>query len=267
MMSVELAMVELSKLASTVVEEKERTKFRTRTRWIAEVEIGIMSKIFGVPKRDPEGKTLKEQETELCNQCAFFIASKLLDLLKLGKPGLDRADLPVFAKPSQLMELVWQHLDDEEFCGSTSEQKEGKHNSVVTEPLVPKVISMDQDGRPSSYHETVAVQPKTVEAIPWSTWAKKQTKRNPNSTAKLLFLMAIDSLHQNWSTPCPIALVRKGNVIQAKATRALRVGELVVPLFVKKPSSVVTEDEGGTLHPKAVAAVVSWTVGEGNGRC
>ena len=107
MMSVELAMVELSKLASRVVEEKERTKCRTRTRWIAEVEIGIMSKIFAVPKRVEEGKTLKEQETELCKQCAVFIASKLLDLLKLGKPGLDRADLPVFPKSSQLMELVW----------------------------------------------------------------------------------------------------------------------------------------------------------------
>ena len=93
MMSVELAMVELSKLASTVVEGKERSKFKSRTKWIAEVEIGIMSKIFAVPKRVEEGKTLKEQETELCNQCAFFIASKLLDLLKLGKPGLDRGAL------------------------------------------------------------------------------------------------------------------------------------------------------------------------------
>ena len=103
-------------------------------------------------KRDPEGKTLKEQETELCNQCAFFIASKLLDLLKLGKPGLDRAHLPVFPKSSQLMELVGQHVDDMEFCGSTSEQKEVKQNSVVTEPLVPKVTIMDQDGRPPSHH-------------------------------------------------------------------------------------------------------------------
>ena len=64
---------------------------------------------------------------------------------------------------------------------------------------------------------TARQQTKTVETIPWSTWAKKQTKRNPNSTAKLLFLMATDYLHQNWITPCPLALIRKGNVIQAKA--------------------------------------------------
>ena len=98
------------------------------------------------------------------------------------------------------MELVGQHVDDMEFCVSTSEQKEVKQNSVVTEPLVPKVISMDADGRPLSSHETVALQTKTVETIPWSTWAEKQTKRNPNNTAKLLLLMALDSLQQNWIT-------------------------------------------------------------------
>ena len=50
--------------------------------------------------------------------------------------------------------------------------------------------------------------------------------------------------------PCPIVLVRKGPVIQALATKALRVGELAVPLFLKKQSSVVTEDEGATIRPR-----------------
>ena len=30
-------------------------------------------------------------------------------------------------------------------------------------------------------------------------------------------------------------------------------------MFFKKPSSVVTENEGATIHPKAVIAVVSWS--------
>ena len=44
------------------------------------------------------------------------------------------------------------------------------------------------------------------------------------------------------------------------ATKALRVGELVVPLFLKNPSSVVAENEiiMIPLHRKAVSAVVSW---------
>jgi hypothetical protein len=98
-----------------------------------------------------------------------------------------------------------------------------------------------------------------VETIPCATWSEKETKRNPNNTAKLLLLRAIDSLNQNWSSLCPIALVRKGNVIQALATKSLRVGELVVPLFVRKQNSVVTEDVGATIHPKAVSVVAKWS--------
>ena len=161
-------------------------------------------------------------------------------------------------RETQLMKLVGKHLDDPTFDSSAGGEKEKKHNSVVTEQLVPKVIEMDADGRPISEHETLRQQIQAVEVIPWSTWAEKETKRNPNNIAKLFLLMAIDSLHENWSTPYPIALVRKGNVIEAKATKALRVGELVVPLFFKKQNSVVTEEGGGTIHPKAVDVQVIW---------
>ena len=43
---IEAAMLALSKFASTVVEDEE-----PRTRWIAEVEINLMTKVFAVPKR------------------------------------------------------------------------------------------------------------------------------------------------------------------------------------------------------------------------
>ena len=120
MMSFELAMVALSKLASTVVEGKEHLK--SKTKWLAEVEINLMSKISALPKKE-EAKTIQEQEEELCEQCAAFIATKLLDLLKLGKPGLDRAALGVFPSEPKLMELAGKHLGDQAFCGSTSDQK------------------------------------------------------------------------------------------------------------------------------------------------
>ena len=50
------------------------------------------------------------------------------------------------------------------------------------------------------------------------------------------------------------------HVIQALANKEIKVGELVVPLFFKKHNSMVMEEEGLTLHPKAVTAMVSWTV-------
>ena len=262
MQTLEMAMAALSKLASTVVESKD---VRTRAKWIAEVEINLIAKVFAVPKKVEGGKTVKDQQDELCGQCAALIATKLLDLAKLGHPSRYKAGLSGLTRDSTLMQLVGKHLDDPACFLSAVESSaleknpHGKLKSVVTEQLVPKVIAMDANGMPLSHHETVPLQTKLVEAIPWTTWSEKATKHNPNNIAKLLLLMAIDSLNHNWSSLCPIALVRKGNVIQALATKSLRVGELVVPLFVKKQNSVVTEDVGATIHPKAVSVVAKWS--------
>ena len=130
---------------------------------------------------------------------------------------------------------------------------------MVTEALAPKVIEMDADGRPLTQHQTVATKKQVaVETIPWSTWAEKQTERSDNHMAKLMLMLAMGQLHDHATTSRPLALVRKGSVIQALATRTVEGEELVVPLFFKKQSSMVIAGEDATVHPKAVCAVVSW---------
>ena len=70
-MDLEAAMLALSKFVSTVVED-----LKSKTKWIAEVEINLMSKVFAVPKSE-YGKTVQQQQDELCEQCAALIATKL----------------------------------------------------------------------------------------------------------------------------------------------------------------------------------------------
>ena len=53
-----------------------------RTKWIAEVDVGTMDRIFGVPKIK-EGKTVREQEKELAEDCAEFFARRLIALKPL----------------------------------------------------------------------------------------------------------------------------------------------------------------------------------------
>ena len=84
LLTLELAMTDLSKLVSTVVEDD----LKSRTKWIAEVEINLMSKVFTVPKKVEAGKTVKSQEAELCEDCALHLATKLVDLAKLGTSDL-----------------------------------------------------------------------------------------------------------------------------------------------------------------------------------
>ena len=69
MMQLEEAMLELSKIASTVVED-----LKSKTKWIAEVEINLVSKIVAVPKTEAD-KTVKVQEAELLTECAKLIAA------------------------------------------------------------------------------------------------------------------------------------------------------------------------------------------------
>ena len=248
MVDLEAAMLDLSKFVSTVVED-----LKSKTKWIAEVEINLMSKFFAVPKSE-DGKTVQEQQDELCEQCAALIATKLLDLA--GHPGFKGNIKAIPGKPSKLMARVQEHVSNPDFQ-TTGKKKQ--QEPVVTEALAPKVIEMDADRRPLTQHFTVVTKKQVaVETIPWSTWAEKLTERNYNHRAKLMLMLAMDELHDHATTSIPLALVRKGSVIQALTTRAIEVGELVVPLFFKKQSSMVTAGEGVTVHPKAVCAVVSW---------
>ena len=70
-------MRDLNTLASTVLEEKS-----LKTRWVAEVEIDLMSKFFSVP-RLLKGLSVQKKENELCKQSAELIATKILELEKL----------------------------------------------------------------------------------------------------------------------------------------------------------------------------------------
>ena len=98
-----------------------------------------------------------------------------------------------------------------------------------------------------------------LETIPWALWASEQTKRDDNSMAKMLLSLGMASVHGNDISPKPIALVRKGSSIQALTTDSLQTRQLVIPLFFKKQSSVVTGGDGSQLNHKAVSAKVSWT--------
>ena len=105
MMSLELAMTALSNLASTVVEKKT---LKPRTKWIAELEINLMSKIFAGPGKGEGCETVQDQQGELCKECASLIATKLLELAKLGNTFTSCMQLK---RESPLMALVSEYLD------------------------------------------------------------------------------------------------------------------------------------------------------------
>ena len=68
------------------------------------------------------------------------------------------------------------------------------------------------------------------------------------------------NMHAHTWNKIPIALVRKGNAIQALTTSRVEVGELVVPLFFRKQSSMVMENEAVIANSKAVKILAAWAL-------
>ena len=136
MMSLELAMAALSEINSTVVDESVGEDYeRRRSRWVAEVEIGIVGRIFQVPKTEV-GKTLADQEAELSATCAEFVASKMQDLPKMRNPPLTLAYLLGIATniKEKYSSSFWQaivKLLEDPSLESKTDISNGKHDKKI----------------------------------------------------------------------------------------------------------------------------------------
>ena len=79
MQQIEKAFLYGSKVVSAVVEASDTKK---KTKWVSELEIGIVAKVFAVPKKYEDGLKVSEQEQQLREGCAELMATKLVLLVK-----------------------------------------------------------------------------------------------------------------------------------------------------------------------------------------
>lgn len=240
----------LSRAISTVVDEAASKK---KTTWIGEVEIGVMSKIFAVPRQE-ESLSVKQQETKLKTDLVSFVTAKIQKVL-----GDDTGKLAHFSPPedNDLLKLCWDKLHKK-----TTEVGENAVVAAKDAPLVPKVIEYDTSGNPISTHEEVHRKNVWVEVIPWRLWPATQEKDIKFSNAKSSLIIGASLLRSQAPLP-DIAITRQGNKVVCKATKDLNVGDLVVPLDFKKPGCMVMQGDASTAHhPHEVDVVVSWPVTE-----
>ena len=262
---IEGAMLYLSKCASMVMEQGD---VKTRTKWVGDVDIGLMTKVFAVPKKE-EGLEVSEQEEKLKETCAGFIAVKLKELLGLGKPPWSRDMLPTRPEWNRLLARSDELMQDPQFAerneGKEAEEsgKRGKDKSAVAEKLQPKLIKLDADGMPMSSHEKEQQQgPRDVEVIPWSEWLSSEQRAEEIAAAKSVLVAAVAALNSRVRTH-PLTIFRRGQDVVCQATKDVGVGELVIPLSFKKQASMVVKGvDAGFVHPHAACCRVSWTVTE-----
>ena len=81
---------------------------KSRATWIAEPDINLMSNIFAVPRKGNGGDNVQDQQGDICKECAALIATKLLELAKLGNTLTSSMQLK---RESPLMALVRGYVD------------------------------------------------------------------------------------------------------------------------------------------------------------
>ena len=94
-------------------------------------------RIFAVSKNPPDGKSVKEQQDALAKECSSFIATKLNELMKLGKAGLTKEEMPKFPRDTSLMQGVGALWDAPTLEGNSQSPGPKGKSSVVTESLTP----------------------------------------------------------------------------------------------------------------------------------
>ena len=133
--------------------------------------------------------------------------------------------------------------------------------SAVAEKLVPQSSALDKRGMPIGEHEITYLKVAQMrEILPVDQWLQSHMHNEvTQDTARRLLLQTCYTVTRTLRPKYPIRVERNHGVISVFANVDILTGHLVVPLFVRKLTSIVMEGEGSHQHGKSVPVEVEWT--------
>ena len=255
MVEVEDALQYMTKCASMIMEP---TATREKTLWIAEVDIGVIGKIFAAPKSE-EG--LKDR---LRQECADLLLAAMLKLVKDDQSKV--SSLPVIPQNNKLLKKVISMVGSPAQQQRIKEEMQPKNknakNSTIVETLVPTVMQLDAQGKavvPEKNKKPV----NNIEIISWEDWLEAQDNLYKNITLAKSVLTGSMIILNSQCTTYPVAIVRSEGKVMCKTTKKIEKGELCIPLFfqMQRSLSELTTEAAGK-DERAVIAKVTWPVHE-----
>ena len=121
---IEQAMREMTKLAEASWDDPlDQQVMKSRVRWTAAVDIGLVARVFAVPKTT-EGKTVGQQSDDLLDECAKFLAQRVREVMQMRCQGAISAVAEIDAtiyqtallwKDNRLLEKAYKYTVDPDF--------------------------------------------------------------------------------------------------------------------------------------------------------
>ena len=87
MAHIEQAMREMTKLVEATLDDPlDQQVMKSRVRWTAAVDIGLVARVFAVQKTT-EGKAVGQQSDDLLDECAKFLAHRVREVMQMRCQG------------------------------------------------------------------------------------------------------------------------------------------------------------------------------------
>ena len=278
MEEIEQAMREMTKLAEASLDDPlDQQVMKSRVRWTAAVDIGLVARVFAVPKTT-EGKTVGQQSDDLLDECAKFLAHRVREVMQMRCQGAISAVAEIDAKinqtallwkDNQLLEKAYKYTVDPHFPEKPEEQRGGSGRPKVSEQeLAPKAIRLDDNGIPMEARETTLARVQNdVKVIDWTEWLRRRGHSQKFELARTALSQACLVVHPELPNADVAILEMGGKKIIVKATQNIAKGDLAVAMGITTQTQMRRHHGNGDgnassllNHPHAVSCSVSWPV-------
>ena len=90
----------MSEAEATLDDPLDQQAMKSRVRWTAAVDIGLVARVFAVQKTT-EGKTVGQQSDDLLDECAKFLAHRVREVMQMRCQGAISAVAEIHANKFQ----------------------------------------------------------------------------------------------------------------------------------------------------------------------
>ena len=205
-------------------------------KWLAEVDIGIMSMLYQVRKSYKSFSERNVIQEEFTTSVAELVVGKLQAVSPVAKRLKVLHEKPHNPIMGRINALLEQGLAAAPALPAVAGLAEGEKSK-----LQPRALTLDGDGRVVSAHEEHLKRNPEVELISWKSWLRY--RQDDNFSKALAAFQEAMLNEQDRAMELPLAILRQGTQVLVQTTKNIGRGELLVPLHFFRSTSVLNAAE------------------------
>ena len=275
-LSDESAVAEKNVSDGSAVAEKKGTaagSSKQQTQWMLELSCSVVGSLVAV--KDSRKKTESDKQlVQFQEKLAKTIAVKVRTYDEHHWPECKdvgaalKSKMPQYRKVSkgeETKDLFWEMVTKNLYndIKPASEVDKSKPTAAVAADLLPVASQMDDRGNMIGSHETVTIKGRSIVEeveMPFRQWLDtRMVNEKAPDTARRVLQQCIFQVTQSMRlSKWPVRIVKRKNLLSVVAEEDLGAGDLILPLFCRRPTSILVDEEVREPLHKSIPVDVEW---------